>query len=186
MRDEELIELICRRDEAALRTVTEKYGQYCHSIALRMLNSNEDAEECVNETWWKAWSAIPPHKPKRLSTFLGKITRNLALDCLKQSHAQRRKGDRVVLALEELGQCVPSAENVEQTVEERELVEAIERFLMACPERERRIFVGRYWHLYSLSELATAYGLSESALVSLLFRMRKKLKACLEKEEIFL
>ncbi len=186
MQDEKIIDLFYRRDEAAIPAVVEKYGKYCYSIALRMLQSAEDAEECVNETWWKAWSAIPPHRPKHLSTFLGKITRNLALDRRKQINAQRRGGERIVLALEELGQCVQSAEGAELAVEEAELVKTIEDFLMAYPKRERNIFVGRYWHLYSISELAAAYGMSESRVSSLLFRMRKKLKACLEKEEIYL
>lgn len=186
MQDEKIIELFYRRDEAALPAVVEKYGKYCYSIALRMLQSAEDAEECVNETWWKAWSAIPPHRPKHLSTFLGKITRNLALDSRKRSQRQRRGGMQLVLALEELEQCVPSTETVAEVTEEKLLAETIERFLLACPEQERKIFVGRYWHLYSISELAAAYGMSESRVSSLLFRMRKKLKACLEKEEIYL
>ena len=186
MRDEELIALFFRREEAVLQAVAEKYGKYCHSIALRMLQNDEDAEECVNETWWKAWSSIPPHRPKCLSTFLGKITRNLALDRRKRDNAQRRGGDRIVLALEELGQCIPSTEGVEQAVEETELAKAIERFLLGYPKRERSIFIGRYWHLYSIAELASAYGMSESRVSSLLFRMRKKLKVCLEKEEIYL
>lgn len=186
MRDEELIELFCRRDETAIAATADVYGKYCYRVAFQILQSNEDAEECVNETWWKAWSAIPPHRPERLSTFLGKITRNLALDRWKRSHAQRRSGDQVVLALEELAHCVPSAARVEDMMEEREIAKSIEQFLLTYSERERKIFVGRYWYLYSISELAAAYHMSESRVASLLYRMRKKLKKYLEKEEIFL
>lgn len=80
MEDSRIIELFFARDEKAISETHSKYGRYCYSIAYNILAVNEDCEECVNDTLMKAWNAIPPQKPKKLSAFLGRITRNLSLN----------------------------------------------------------------------------------------------------------
>ena len=122
----------------------------------------------------------------RLATYLGKITRNLSLDRLKQLNAQKRGKGQVELALQELESCIPSADDMDQIADEIVLSDTINQFLRAQPRTERNIFVGRYWHLYSISDLAQAYGMRESKVASLLFRMRQKLKHYLEKEGIYI
>jgi RNA polymerase sigma-70 factor (ECF subfamily) len=186
MKDNEIIKLYWKRDETAITATADTYGNYCYSIANNILNSNEDSEECVNDTWLNAWNSIPPHRPNRLSTYLGKITRNLALNRYKLLTAVKRGNGRVELALAELENCVPAQIGMEQVTEEMELVSALERFLRAYPRTERNIFLGRYWYLYTIPELASAYRMSESKIASLLYRMRNKLKLHLQKEEIFL
>ena len=186
MKDTEIIELYWNRDEAAIAATADTYGSYCHCIAYNILNSKEDAEECVNDTWHNAWNSIPPHRPERLSTYLGKLTRNLALNRYKLQNAQKRGANQVALALSELEDSIPSQQNVEQILDEMVLVSALDKFLCAQPRRERNIFVGRYWYLYSIQELAEGYHMSESKAASLLYRMRRKLKLHLEKEGIFL
>ena len=186
MTDKEIVELYWSRDEAAIAATADTYGNYCYSISYTILRSNEDAEECVNDTWLNAWKSIPPQRPSRLSTYLGKITRNLSINRYKLLNARKRGMGQVELALSELEGCVPAQGTVEQIAEEMVLVNAIEAFLRAQPRRERNIFVGRYWYLYSIRELADAYAMSESKVASLLFRMRNKLKLYLEKEGIAL
>ena len=186
MKDNEIIKLYWDRDEAAITATADTYGSYCYTIAYNILNSNEDSEECVNDTWLNAWNSIPPQRPERLSTYLGKITRNLSLNRYKQLNTQKRGGGQVELALSELGNCVPSQTGIEQIADEMELVAALEKFLLSYPKTERNIFLGRYWYLYSIPELATAYRMSESKIASLLYRMRNRLKLHLQKEEIFL
>lgn len=186
MKDKEIIELYWNRDETAITATADTYGSYCYCIAYNILSNNEDAEECVNDTWHNAWNAIPPHRPERLSTYLGKITRNLSLDRYKRQNAQKRGADQVALALSELECCIPAQQDVEQVLDEMVLVSALDKFLYAQPPTERNIFVGRYWYLYSIQELAEGYRMSESKIASLLYRMRKKLKQHLEKEGIFL
>ncbi len=144
------------------------------------------AEECANDTYLGAWSSIPPQRPNRLSIYLGKITRNLALNRYKRYTAEKRGHGQVVLALSELEACIPSETTVEQTVEENELAAAIDRFLYAKPKLNRNIFVRRYYHLYAIRDIADAYGMSESKVTSLLFRMRNELRRFLEKEGIML
>lgn len=186
MKDNEIIKLYWDRDEAAITATADTYGNYCYSIACNILNSKEDAEECVNDTWLNTWNSIPPHRPERLSTYLGKITRNLSLNRYKQQTAQKRGNGQIELALAELENCVPSQAGMEHLSDEMELVSALERFLLTYPKTERNIFLGRYWYLYSIPELATAYRMSESKIASLLYRMRNRLKLHLQKEEIFL
>ena len=184
MKDNEILELYRNRDESAITATAESYGNFCYSVAYRILQSPEDAQECVNDTYWKAWQSIPPQRPDRLAAYLGKITRNLALDRRKGLQAQRRGNGQAELALEELEGCIPAAGGLEQVVDALVLTGAINQFLRRQPKTERNLFVGRYWHLYSVGELAQAYGMRESKVASLLFRMRKKLKAYLEKEGI--
>ena len=186
MKDNEIIKLYWDRDEAAIAATADAYGNYCYTIAYNILTSNEDSEECVNDTWLNAWNSIPPQRPERLSTYLGKITRNLSLNRYKQLNTQKRGGGQVELALSELENCVPAQTGMEQISDEMDLVAALEKFLLSYPKTERNIFLGRYWYLYSIPELAAAYRMSESKIASLLYRMRNRLKLHLQKEEIFL
>ena len=186
MKDHEIIELYWARNQLAITATAEKYGSYCHIIAYNILHNNEDAEECSNDTYLGAWNSIPPQRPNRLSIYLGKITRNLALNRYKRYTAEKRGHGQVELVLSELEACIPANTSVEQAIEEKELAAAIDRFLYSRPEQNRRIFVRRYWHLYALRDIADAYGMSESKVTSLLFRMRNELRIFLEKEGIML
>lgn len=186
MKDNEIIELYWNRDEAAIAATADTYGNYCYSIAYNILYNNEDAQECVNDTWLNAWKSIPPQRPNRLATYLGKITRNLSLNRYKLLTAQKRGKGQVELALSELEGCVPAQPDMDQITDEMVLVNAIETFLRAQTRTERNIFIGRYWYLYPIRDLAGAYRMSESKVVSMLHRMRNKLKLHLEKEGISL
>jgi RNA polymerase sigma-70 factor (ECF subfamily) len=185
MKDTEIIELYWNRDESAISATADVYGNYCYSIAYHILQCNEDAQECVNDTYWKAWQTIPPQRPSRLATYLGKITRNLSINRFKWLTAQKRGRGQMELVLKELENCIPTQGDMEQLENEIVLSDAINQFLQEQPQTDRDIFVGRYWHLYAISDLAQAYGMRESKVASLLLRMRKKLKYHLEKEGIF-
>ena len=186
MKDHEIVELYWKRDETAITETANQYGNYCHAISYYILNNAEDAEECVNDTWLGAWKTMPPQRPNRLATFLGKITRNLSINRFKQYAAEKRGGGQTELALSELEDCIPAPTTVEQIVEEEVLVDSLNRFLYAQPEQKRNIFIRRYWYLYPIRDIAGAYGMSESKIASLLFRMGNELKKHLEKEGIAL
>ena len=186
MKDREILDLFWKRDESAISETANTYGNYCYAIAHNILNSNEDAEECVNDTWMNAWKSIPPHRPSNLSTYLGKITRNLAFNRYKLLRAQKRGLGRIEIALSELDGCIPAKKDVEQLADEITLINAIETFLRSQTPIGRKVFIGKYWYLYSNRDLAKAYNMSESKVASLLYRMRNKLKLHLEKEGIFL
>lgn len=184
MKDEEIIKLYWKRDERAITASAAQYGSYCHSISYNILHNTQDAQECVNDTWLGAWKSIPPYRPNRLSVYLGKITRNLSLNRIRHYAAEKRGLGQTELVLSELEECIPSGSNVEQFIEEMVLTQSINRFLYAQPEQKRNIFIRRYWHLFSIRDIAQAYGMSESKVASLLFRMRNELKTHLEKEDI--
>lgn len=182
MKDNEIIGLYWERNEAAITASADKYGDYCHSISYNILHNNEDAEECVNDTWLGAWKSMPPQRPERLSTYLGKSPET-SRSIVSRNIPQRSEGlGQTVLVLSELEDCIPDQANVEQMIDEQILVKAINDFLYAQPEQKRNIFIRRYWHLFSIKDIAVAYGMSESKVASLLFRMRNDLKTYFEKE----
>jgi RNA polymerase sigma-70 factor (ECF subfamily) len=184
MDDIKIIELFWQREEAGLAAATHKYTGYCHSIAYRILSNNEDAEECVADTWLRAGNAIPPARPNRLSTVLGKITRNLSLNRYEKLHAEKRGGGAVEVALAELADCIPSSTSVEEEIEGKALTELIDKFLDTLSLQARNVFVQRYWYLCSVADISADLGISENNVKSILFRTRNKLKQQLEKEGI--
>ncbi len=186
MTDQQILALYQNRAQAAVSATEQQYGSYCRTIARNILHSSEDAEECVNDTWLTAWNSIPPQQPQHLSAFLGKITRNLALDRLRRESAEKRGGGQVALALSELEDCVPSPRSTEQTVDTMVLTQALETFLLAQPVEKRRVFLQRYWYLYPIRDIAAAHKTSVSKITSMLFRMRQELKQSLEQEGISL
>lgn len=186
MEDEKILDLYWARSESAIKETDIKYGPYCRTISMNILHSAEDAEECVNDTWLNAWNAIPPKRPGKFAAFLGKITRNLSLNRFKRSHAEKRGMGQTPLVLAELEGCIASTQTVEQASDEKLLTESIDRFLEGLPPMKRKVFVRRYWYLSPIGEIARQYGMSESKVTSLLFRLRGQLKSHLEKEGIML
>lgn len=182
MLDQDIVDLFWKRSEEAIRQTQRKYGKYCLAIARKILPLPEDAQECVNDTYLAAWDAIPPHRPKILSTFLGKLTRRIAIDRWRHLSAQKRGGDTVTLALEELGDCIAADSDPQKQVEEKELGQIISRFLKEQKDLERIVFVRRYYGLATIEEIAKEFGLSDSNVKTMLFRTRKKLREYLDKE----
>jgi len=176
MEDKRIVDLFWERNDNALKETDAKYGKYCKSIAMNILGNNEDAEECVNDTYWKAWNAIPPHRPKILSTYLGKITRNLSFDKFRHNHAKKRGCGEMALILEELGECVSGSGNVAQAMEKKELIQEINRFLDSIPRVKCSIFLCRYWYALPVSQIAARFSMSESNVSVTLSRIRSKLK----------
>lgn len=184
MEEKKIIELYFARSENAIRETEKKYGRFCYKIAYGILASHPDSEECVNDTYWKTWNAIPPKRPERLSAFLGKITRNLALKRYERNNAQKRGGGQVELALEELAECIPDHNTVEQQADERLLVDCLNSFLAQLPAESRKIFLQRYWAMRPVKEIAADYHMTESKVKMTLLRTRGKLRRFLEEEGI--
>ena len=182
MNDNDIIALYWARDERAITETDGKYGRFCRSIAMNILSVNEDAEECVNDTWLRAWDLMPDQRPAVLSAFLGRITRNLALDRIKAKNRIKRGGGEAVLALDELEDCVPGGTEPERALLLKELEAAIGRFVSGLPETERAIFVLRYWYLAPIEEIAGRLGFSKGKVKTSLFRTRGKLRTYLQEE----
>ena len=174
--DQHITELFLARDEAAIRESQQRFGALCYRLAMNILNSRSDAEECVNDAWLHAWNSIPPAHPRSLQAYLCRITRNLSINRLRHCLAGKRCRDMEV-SLEELEACVPLPDE-----EAERLPELLNAFLEKLNPQERRLFVGRYWYSYPVSDLARAYGLTANAVSKRLQATREKLRVYLEKE----
>lgn len=186
MKDTDILDLYWERNEQAIMETQHSYGRYCHSIAFHILHDREDSDECVNDTWLRAWYAIPPKRPERLAIFLGTITRNLSFDKWKRKNALKRGNGDMEVALDELMECVPAGHDTEEAVEVAELERMINSFLHTLPEKECSVFLRRYWYVEEYSEIARRFGMNLNTVKSSLFRTRGKLKAYLEQEGIVL
>jgi RNA polymerase sigma-70 factor (ECF subfamily) len=183
MEDSYIVDLYWKRSENAISETASKYGKYCQTIARNILFNNEDSEEAVNDTYLSAWNSMPPHRPSILSTYLGKITRRISLNMWRDRNRDKRGGGEVTLALDELEECIPSSYSVEQAIQAAELSEVIDRFIVALPTVERRVFVCRYWYLDPLSAICKQFGFSQAKVKSMLYRTRGKLLDYLKKED---
>ena len=183
MDDRDIIALYWQRMEAAIHETAAKYGGLCYTIAHNILSSREDSEECVNDTYFRAWNAMPPERPHAFRTWLGRITRNLSIDRWKAGRTQSR-GAGLELLLGELDECVPDSRGPEQAAEEQVLAESISAFLRTQSADNRYIFLRRYWYGEDIAAIARGLGCGESRVKSALFRTRKALRGFLEKEGI--
>ena len=181
LEDAQIIQLYWDRDMSAISETDVKYGKYCTKIAMNILSSGCDAEECVNDTYHKTWDTIPPQRPEVFPPFLGKIVRNLALDRYRYHTAQKRNGKMDVL-LSELEHCLPVAESVEDAMDASVVSDVINRYLEGLSRQKRVIFVQRYWYGAQVREIAQTLGLREKTVSARLRRLRDRLQKSLKKE----
>lgn len=181
-RDSDIIALYEARDEHAIKLTADLFGGYCYTVAYQILGNHQDAEECVSDAYLAVWNAIPPAKPASLRAFLTRITRNLSLDRYREQHRDKRGGGEVPLVLEELSEVVSGEDDPAAAFERGELLACISAFLAKRSPRDRGIFLDRYYRLDSTAALSLRYGVKEAQVLLILSRVRKKLKAHLEKE----
>ena len=182
MEDKAILDLYFARDELAITETDRKYGGYCYSVANRILCSNEDSEETVSDTYWQAWNSIPPQRPNFLKLFLAKVTRNLAFTRWRKQSAAKRGGGETELVLEELAGCIPGTEQIDDQLNAKELVRAIQEFLDTLPERDQAIFLHRYFFVEDADTISARYGMKRTTVNVILSRTRNKLKTYLTQE----
>ena len=182
MEDFGIIELFWKRSQEAITQLNIKYGPYCYKIAWNILYNREDSEECVSDTNLKAWNSMPPQRPGILRAFLGRITRNLALNRYEAMHARKRGSAQTSLCLDELAECIPGSDTTEEIADRMTLRDAMNAFLGGLKEKDRKVFVSRYWYMMPVGEIASTYGLGESGVKMTLKRLRDRLRVHLEGE----
>ncbi len=182
MDDSHIIELFWHRDEQAVRETQQKYGAYCTVIANNVLLCLEDSQECVQDALLRLWDTIPPQCPRRLQAYLGRITRNLAVNRLRANNAQRRGGGLQHLSLDELRDLASGQGDPPTELEKRRLADSISVFLRTLSPEKRQLFVKRYWYAESLAQVASDAGLTQDKVRNILFRLRTQLRKHLEKE----
>lgn len=181
--DAEIVDLLCRRDEFALRAVLTKYGAMLTALARQITGSEQDAEECVNDAILELWNSVPPASPKQLSAFMGGIVRRRAIDRVRYNHAEKRAGSEYCSSLEELEECLPDRERDAQS-DSQEINRCIRLFLDKQKPDDRDMFLMRYFRFMSNEQIAQQFGMRESGVVMRLVRMRKRLRKCLEENHI--
>lgn len=185
MQDNRIIELLQKRDEAAISEIRSKYGNLCFRIAEQMLNHAEDAEECVNDMLFAVWNSVPPQEPRNLEAYLVTLLRRAATDRLRSLTRQKRGGSQSTETLDELAEVIPSKDSVESEVDRRALTAALRSFLDGLPESSRQIFMERYYFNTPVRTIAERHWMQVGAVNVLLHRIRKKLKKHLKKEGFF-
>ena len=182
MDDVKIVELYFERNETAISETKAKYGNYCYSIAYNILKNNEDAEECENDTYLEVWKNIPPQKPKIFSAYLGTITRQKAIDKWRRKTANKRGGGEIQLSLQELENCISDDKAIGDEIVAEELARRISEYLRTLPQKERNVFIRRYWYFDSIGQISERYGYGQSKVKMMLKRTREKLISELEKE----
>ncbi len=153
-----------------------------YRLSLHITGDGEDAKECVNDAYLKAWRLIPPNEPNEyLSSFLSKIVRNTAFDRLKEKNAEKRRSELLPIT-DELAECLPDAADTEKAITEKELFSVVNRYLHSKTKTKRNIFIRRYYFADSVEEISRRFGISESKVKVELYRMRNELKKELNKE----
>ena len=166
MEDFEIVEMYWDRDENAITETDRKYGKYCRKIAFSIVTNKEDMEECVNDTYLQTWNSLPPQRPERLSTYLGKICRNISINLYEKLTAEKRGGNETDACLDELSELIGGSSEVEEQLD----------------LTVRTVFVQRYWYMMSVKEIAKENRMSDSNVKMTLSRTRDKLKVYLEEE----
>lgn len=182
MEDEKIVCLYWDRDERAIAETETKYDRYLTKIARNILEDLEDSRESVNDTYLAAWNSMPPQRPSVLSTYLGRITRQLSIDRFRYRNRDKRRESQYALSLQELGDCVSAGNTTEEIVNVKLLADTIGIFLRLQSEEARNAFIGRYYYLDSLKEVAAYCGMTEAKCKMLLYRTRVGLKEYLRKE----
>jgi len=186
MDDSQIVSLYFERDETAIEHTARKYGSRIRQFAYQIVQNSETAEECENDTYHKAWRRIPPNEPRDyLYCFLTRITRNIALNRCIELNRLKRKAFICELSME-MEQCIPDKDTIESRLDQKALAKAINGFLYGLDPQKRNMFIRRYWFLDSIKALSLRFQLSESNVKTTLLRCRNKLRACLEKEGIYL
>lgn len=182
MDDTKIVDLYWARSEDAIAETAAKYGSYCRTIALHILTDAGDAEECVNDTYMNAWNSMPEHRPSRLAPYLGKLTRWLSLNRLRENSSLKRGGGELPAVLDELAETLDSGLDTEKEFERKELNRALRHLMDKLDKTERDVFLARYWYVASISEIAEKSGFTRSKVKSMLHRTRKKLLRQLKEE----
>lgn len=182
MEDEQIVSLYWDRDEGAIRETEVKYDRYLTKIAYNILSDLEDSRESVNDTYMAAWDSMPPHRPSVLSAYLAKLTRRISIDRFRYRTRDKRAGSEYAISLSELGDCVSGGNTTEEIINVKLLADAIGIYLRLQSQEARTAFIGRYYFLDPIREVARYCGMSESKCKSLLHRTRVGLKEYLRKE----
>ena len=181
MDDAAIVELFHERKEDAIAFTANAYGAYCRAVAHNLLHDEEEAKECLDDALLAAWNSIPPQNPACLKTYLGKLTREIAVDRLRKKTAAKRIPASETLPFDELDGII-GEHGLDAAVGVRELSRLLSAFLRSQKEDDRNLFIRRYWYGDPIAKICERYGYGKSRVLVKLKRTRDKLARYLEKE----
>ena len=182
--DEQIIDLYFAREERAITETDKKYCQYLHTVAYNILYDEQDAEECLQDTYLKTWNAIPPERPRVFRAFLAKITRNLSLDRYEMAQRQKRVPKEAYRPLDEVQEFLPDPHSLERDLQDATIARIITQYLDQASDRRMYIFTARYFFSLSIPQIAHRLSCSQSLVSKELAAIKRELRAEFEKEGI--
>lgn len=185
MEDEEIIELYFSRSEKAIEETSRKYHSFCYSVANRVLRSNEETEECINDVYLKLWNTIPPQRPQCLMAYIGRIVKNISISKWRSNNSLKHNSGKGLIQLSELAECVDMETDIESENDRAELAETVTEFIRGLKEIKQRIFIQRYWYMMDIKEIAENNNLGESKVKMTLMRTRNELKDYLSEKGLY-
>lgn len=184
MEDQLIVNLFLDRCEDAIRELNLKYGKLCKRLADNFLHNEQDVEECVNDAYFAVWNTIPPQKPDPLPAYLCRIVRNAAIKKYRLNTAQKRNHSYDVI-LDEMDEFLSVNGTVESELLAKEISEQINLFLGKQKDKDRVMFVQRYWFCCSVEEIAKTMGVSKNYVTVHLYRTRERLREYLKSEGFY-
>lgn len=182
--DQEIVELLAAGDERGVELLVKHYEKLIRYIAVTILGNREKTvEECINDVYLKIWKhgARYDYKKASLKTYLKAITRNTALNYLRQlKRLEELEGLDESDTLQ--SEYIDYSQNVEQQMIFREEVKALNRIIASLKKKEKELVLRRFYYLQSTKQIAEAMHMSENAVDSKLSRLRKKIKKRYNKE----
>jgi len=177
MIDAILLGAIRRGSENALGQLIEKYSAYICTVIRNTVGdslTHEDIEETASDVFFALWqNAAKVEKPK---AWLGATARNKAKNKLRETHTDLRIDDEI-------------ATDIISEIEDAILLDcernAVKEAILAMDERDREIFLRYYYDSQTVATIVAETGMSEAAVRKRLERGKKKLRAVLDKQEVF-
>ena len=182
--DEQIIDLYFAREERAIAETDKKYCEYLHTVAYNILANEQDAEECLQDTYLRTWDAIPPERPSIFHAFLAKITRNLSLNRIEKANRKRRVPAEACYPMDEVADFLPDPHDLAKDLQAATVRRIIAEYLDGTTERRLYIFISRFFYSYTVSQIAARLGCSTSTVNKELAEIKRELRACFEKEGI--
>lgn len=184
MEDYEIVNLFCVKSELAIKEVVKKYGRYIYYICLYVTGKHEDAEECFNDSLYILWSRIPLSRPKSLPAYIRTVAYHVALG--RKDYYNAAKRNRQLEEDYDENSMTAAGNNIEEYIERICIMAAFQKFILGLSLEKQYVFTEKYNNSKSIEEISNKYGMSQSKVKMMLFRMRQELKKRLEEENIYI
>lgn len=184
--DEQIIELYWRREEKAIQETDKKYGQFLFRIAYNILHERLDCEECQNDTYLGVWNAIPPTRPTVFPAFITQIMRRIAINRYKEKASKKRIPSELTISMEDVNGTLHGDDSVAVKYEMAEVGKIINNYVRELSDRQRYIFIDRFYLAESVETIATDLSISVPTVYREIDKIKHSLKLYLEWSDVYI